>query len=335
MTLKLRGTRTLIGVVAVVGLLAAGSSNPPEAEAFAPANKGAVVNYLHSITGSKVVSGQHNKEPAAQPGYYTQRVHDITGVYPGLWGGDFLFGANDVANRQSVVNQARTEWQNGSLVVLSWHVCPPTGASTCTWEQINGDLTDWQWSQLITNGTALNTAWKSRLDEIVPSLQQLEDAGVPAIFRPLHEMNETWPWWGGRSGTDGSSRLYQITHDYLVQAKGLNNLVWAWNVQDNPNGNLAGYYPGAGYTDVVTLDAWYKDFPSQGEYAALQNIAAGKPIALGEIGRMPSEWQLASQPNWSYFMHWSEQLESQNSHQAIKDTYYNPRVLHQGDLTIP
>ncbi|MBC7724109.1 MAG: glycosyl hydrolase [Burkholderiaceae bacterium] len=292
------------------------------------------MNYLHSITGSKVVSGQHNKEPAALPGQYTQRVHDITGVYPGLWGGDFLFGANDVGNRQSVINQARTEWQNGSLVVLSWHVCPPTGGSSCTWEQINGDLDDWQWSQLTTDGTFLNNAWKSRLDEIAPFLQQLENAGVPAIFRPLHEMNEDWPWWGGRSGSDGSSRLYQITYDYLVHSKGFGNLVWAWNVQDNPNGDLAGYYPGAGYTDVVTLDAWYKDFPSQGEYNSLRSIAAGKPIALGEIGRMPAEWQLSSQPDWTYFMHWSEQLEGNNSHQAIKDTYYNPRVLHQGDLAI-
>ena len=50
----------------------------------------------------------------------------------------------------------------------------------------------------------------------MPYLQQLKDAGVPVLFRPLHEMNEGWAWWGGRPGADGSAKLYQITHDYLV-----------------------------------------------------------------------------------------------------------------------
>lgn len=322
-------------VVALGATMAVAAPTAPKADAFSAANKSTVLNYLGSIKGQKIVSGQHNKEPASQPNQYTQRVKDITGVYPGLWGGDFLFNSADVANRQRIVDQAKTEWKNGALVSLTWHVCPPTVGSSCSFDDVKSDLTDAQWSQLTTNGTSLNTAWKKRLDEIVPYLQQLKDAGVPAIFRPLHEMNEQWAWWGGRPGSNGSAKLYQITHDYLVGTKGMTNLVWAWNVQDNPAGGFSNYYPGSSYVDVVTLDAWYKAFPSSSEYQSLRSIAAGKPIALAEVGTMPTAANLSAQPEWTWFMEWSEQLEGSNTPQAIKDTYYNPRVLHQGDLTIP
>jgi mannan endo-1,4-beta-mannosidase len=332
--MKFRSATWSVPIATAVCLILLGLVVAP-AQAFPWTSKATVISYLQSISGQKIVAGQHNKEPAGQPAQYTKRVHDITGVWPGLWGGDFLFAASDVSNRQTVINQAKTEWTNGSLVALTWHVCPPTVGSSCSWEAVNSNLTDTQWSQLITNGTALNNAWKSRLDEIVPYLQQLDDAGIPAIFRPLHEMNEQWPWWGGRSGPNGSAKLFQITRDYLDGYKGLGNIIWAWNVQDNPNGNFSAYYPGDNYVDIVTLDAWYKNFPSYQEYSSLLAIAPGKPIALGEVGKMPTESQLASQPKWSYFMHWSEQLETNNTHQDIKNTYYNPRVLHQGDIVLP
>lgn len=325
-----------VGLVAALGTgVAVGSPSAPSAEAFTAKNKSSVLNYLASIKGQKIISGQHNKEPASQPNQYTQRVKDITGVYPGLWGGDFLFASADTANRQRVIDQAKTEWNNGAIVALTWHVCPPTVGSSCSFDDVKSDLSDAQWTQLTTNGTALNTAWKKRLDEIVPYLQQLKDAGIPAVFRPLHEMNEQWAWWGGRPGTGGSAKLYQITRDYLAGTKGMTNLIWAWNVQDNPAGGFSNYYPGSGSVDVVTMDAWYKAFPSASEYQAMRSIAAGKPIALGEVGKMPTEAQLSAQPEWTWFMHWSEQLEGSNTQQAIKDTYYNPRVQHQGDIALP
>src|SRR6187431_2696703 len=84
-----------------------------DASAFPATPKSAVITYLRSITGTSIVSGQHNKEPAGSPGQYTQQVHDVTGQWPGLWGGDMMFRVDDIANRQRVVDQARTEWRNG------------------------------------------------------------------------------------------------------------------------------------------------------------------------------------------------------------------------------
>ncbi|WP_369213806.1 glycoside hydrolase family 26 protein [Streptomyces flavofungini] len=323
----------LTSLAAVAALLTVPAA-APEAQAFPAGSKQQVLNYLRAIQGSNIVSGQHNKEPASNPGQYTQQVKDVTGQYPGLWGGDLMFNAADVANRQRVIDQARTEWRNGSLVALTWHVCPPTTGSSCAFEGgVKSKISDTQFSQVVTDGTALNTAWKRRLDEAVPYLQQLKSAGVPVLFRPLHEMNESWNWWGNRPGANGSRKLYQITRDYLV-GKGLDNLIWVWNVQDNPAGGWADYYPGDAYVDVASLDVWYKNHPSSADYNQLRTIAGGKPIALAEMGKVPTASLLNSQPNWSYFMIWSEQLRGSNTNAEIQSAYFLPRVLNQGEVRL-
>lgn len=306
------------------------------AQAFPATSKQTVLNYLRSITGNRIVSGQHNKEPASAPGQYTQQVKDVTGQWPGLWGGDLMFSATDVANRQRVIDQAKTEWANGSLVTLTWHVCPPTGGSTCAFEGgVKSSISHAQFSQIITEGSVLNTAWKRRLDEVVPYLQQLENAGVPVLFRPLHEMNESWNWWGNRPGANGSARLYQITRDHLAGTKGLDNLIWVWNVQDNPAGGWSTYYPGDQYVDVVSLDVWYKNHPSSADYQQMRDIAGSKPMAIAEIGKMPTPALLDSQTRWAWFMMWSEHLRGNNSNAEIQTAYFHPRVLNQGEVVLP
>ncbi|MGI5231421.1 glycosyl hydrolase [Actinoallomurus sp. CA-142502] len=319
------------GTVAVARPIATGARRP---DAVRPAATAAgVVAYLKTISGDHTVSGQHNREPNASPAIWTDKVHDITGVYPGLWGGDFLYSQDDIAHRATMVAEARNEWNAGSLVALMWHMCPPTMAEPCGWESgVESHLTDGQWSELVTNGTALNNAWKARLDTIVPYLQSLKDAGVPVLWRVLHEMNDGWAWWGGRPGPGGSAKLYQLTHDYLVGTKGLTNLIWVWNVKDLNAGAISGYYPGASYVDVATLDSWNNAFPPSQYYQAMQSVAPGKPIALAEVGTLPTPAQLAAQPKWTYFMVWAEYLTNDNSDDAIKATYYDYQVLHRGDI---
>lgn len=331
-----RSRRILLAAALGAALLAPLAAPHPEAaQAFPAKSKAAVVQYLQSITGTSIVSGQHNKEPASSPGQYTQQVKDITGQYPGLWGGDLFFTAADSANRQRVVDQAKTEWANGSLVTLAWHACPPTGASTCAFDGgVKSRITDAQFQQIVTGGTALNTTWRQRMAEVVPYLRQLKDAGVPVLFRPFHEMNETWNWWGGRPGANGGAKIYQQMRDYF-DAQGLTNLIWVWNVQDNPAGGWSNYYPGANYVDVVSLDVWYKNHPSSGDYQQMQSIAGSKPIAIAEMGKVPDASLLQSQTRWSYFMIWSEQLRGSNSNAEIQSAYFHPRVLNQGELTLP
>jgi mannan endo-1,4-beta-mannosidase len=290
-----------------------------------------VLAYLRGIEGNHIVSGQHNAEPNTTPAQYTDQVHSITGVYPGLWGGDFLYEGDSIAARQTLVNEAKAEWAAGSLVTLMWHECPPTMSEPCNWSDVESKLTGTQWTQLVTSGTALNNAWKAELDIIVPYLQQLKAANIPVLWRPLHEINDAWSWWGG---TANSAKLFQITHDYLVNTKGLTNLIWVWSVKDDSTSTLSTYYPGNQYVDVVGLDPWNSGWPSTQWYQAMESLAGSKPIALAEVGTLPTPAQLASQPNWTYFNDWADYINTNNNSTTIKATYYDTQVLHRGDINL-
>ncbi|MDR6319742.1 glycosyl hydrolase [Actinoplanes couchii] len=329
----MRIPRPAWAVGAALVLLGAGV-NAPAAAAFPATPKSTVLNYLRAITGTSIVSGQHNKEPAAQPGQYTRQVYDVTGQYPGLWGGDMMFTGTDIADRQRVVDQAKTEWANGSLVALTWHACSPTGGATCQFDGgVKTGISNAQFQEIVTGGTYLNGVWRSRMAAVVPYLRQLRDAGVPVLWRPFHEMNETWNWWGARPGANGGAKIYQQMRDYF-DSQGLDNLIWVWNVQDHPTANWAQYYPGGNYVDVVSLDVWWKGHPSAADYQQIQSIAAGKPIAIAEMGKVPTAALLTGQPRWAYFMIWSEQLRGSNTNAEIQAAYFHPRVLNQGEVRL-
>ncbi|MBC6612471.1 discoidin domain-containing protein [Hymenobacter sp. BT507] len=295
------------------------------------------LNFLYSISGTRTASGMHNRQPIATPSTYTNRVQAITGQYPALWSSDFLFEQSEINNRWAMTNEAKAQWAQGALINLMFHACPPTQAEPCQWEGgIKSSLTNAQWQELITDGTQLNRNWKARLDAIVPYLHDLKNNGVEVLFRPLHEMNQGVFWWAGRPGPNGTARLYQITHDYLRNTKGLTNLIWVWNVQDFGSlaSDLANYNPGSSYWDVLSLDMYYTDGQgySTAKYNAMLNAAGGKPIAIGECEVLPSPSLLASQPKWSFFMGWSELVFEKNSNTTIQNTFWANNVLVRDEM---
>ncbi len=289
-----------------------------------------VLEYLQSISGKMTIAGHHNREPTSEPAKWTDAVANATGLYPGLWSGDFLFSQNDISNRGALVIEAKKQWANGAIVQLMDHACPPTQGESCQWSGgIVSYLDNNQWTDLITDGGGLNQAWKKHLDGISPYLAELRDAGVQVLFRPHHEMNQGVFWWGGRTGPNGTSRLFQITHDYLTQTKGLNNLIWVWDVQDL-SWDFDSYNPGSAYWDILALDI-YDDASGYSieKYNAMLAIAGNKPMAIGECQRLPTSAQLAAQPRWSFFMGWAELVfdPNHNSAQQINDLYHAPNVI--------
>ncbi|MEW2521548.1 glycosyl hydrolase [Actinacidiphila alni] len=315
------------------------SAAPPAASGVTKADE---IAYLKSLTGNHVLSGQQGGANS-NPAQWINKVHDITGEYPALWNGDFGFSQNDIDNRQTVINEAKSEWANGAIPGLMMHACRPDVA-TCDFQggsnPVNGSkMSDSEWQQVITDGTTLNTDYKRKLDQFVPYFQQLKSAGIPVLFRPLHEMNDGWAWWGGRSGPNGSARLFQITHDYL-ESKGLDNIIWVWALKDQQGAasQASSYYPGDAYVDVVGLDVWWQKFPAIDWYNALSNIAGSKkPMALAEVGSVPQPSQLAQQPKWVYWNVWLDYLTnpSYNTNDQVKNGYYDSRTLNRGEVHIP
>ncbi|MET0405480.1 MAG: glycosyl hydrolase [Cystobacter sp.] len=286
-----------------------------------------VLNYIQSLSGSKTLSGQHNREPNWEPAKWTNAVHGTTGRWPGLWSGDFLYQQENINNRQAVINEAKAQFNAGAVVQLMWHSCPPTQGEACNWEGgVLSKLSDSQWKELLTDNSNLNRVWKSRVDRLVPFLQDLKNNGVAVLFRPYHEMNQGAFWWGGRTGSQGTLRLYQMLHDYLTRTKGIDNLIWVWDVQDL-SWNFSDYNPGDAYWDIAALDFYNPDGFTTAKYNAMLAVAGNKPIAIGECGRLPTSTELRNQPRWVFFMGWAELTYSDNSEAAIRSVYSAGNVV--------
>jgi beta-mannanase len=291
------------------------------------------VTFLKSITGQFIVAGQHNdQKDGTDENHYTERVQQITGKRPGLYGADFLFHGSS-SLRWAITYEAERQWNQGALVSLMWHACPPTQGASCQWDGgLLSHLTDSQWNDLITDGGHLNGVWKARIDEISVYLQYLEDRGVEVLWRPLHEQNQGAFWWGGRTGSNGTRRLFQLTHDYMTKQKGLSNLVWVWDVQDLST-DYGNYNPGASYFDIAALDIYGGGYSNNAYYDSLVQQAGSAPVAIGECFGLPPEWALANQPRHTFFMNWAYGLEVDwngnptNSIPFIREVYANPRVI--------
>ncbi|HEY1254054.1 MAG TPA: glycosyl hydrolase [Terracidiphilus sp.] len=295
----------------------------------------ALLAYFDSISGKATIAGQHNFPNVGAR--WTDMAYDLTAKYPGLFGGDFGFSGGEdkdsVLARPAMIAEAERQYRNGAVVTITWHEVRPTDDEPVTFkDSVQGHLTDAQWKELLTPGSPLNLRWQAQVDVVADYLKQLQDAHVPVLFRPYHEMNGNWFWWGGRAGRDGSVALYRQLYDRFVNVHHLDNLLWLWNV-NAPNGSNAGpiedYFPGAQYADLVTLDV-YSGFKPE-YYTSTLALAAGKPIALAEVGGLPSPEVLQKQPRWTYFMCWSEFIQEHNPVDLVNAVYHDPQVLTRDD----
>lgn len=290
-----------------------------------------VLSYLYSINGSYSISGIHNREPNSSPSKQTDNIYSLTGDYPGLWSGDFLFTSNDINNRWNMVYECEKQWNNGSMVQLMFHVTSPAGSEAGSWyDNVCCTLSDSQWNDLITDGGTLNKAWKSRLDTYASYLTYLQNQGVTVLLRPFHEMNQGQFWWGGRTGTNGTGALYRLTRNYLECTYGLNNLIWVWDMQDLDY-NWANYNPGDNYWDIFAVDFYNGDGFTSKKYETALNVAGDKLIAIGECDTLPTASVLQNQ-RWVFFMSWAELTFSYNNNSTIQNLYWAGNVLVQDEL---
>ena len=295
-------------------------------------SKQKVLDYLYSIKGKETVIGIHNREPNSEPSKQTNRIRELTGKYPALWSGDFLFSSDDVNNRQKMIDECKNQWNSGSIVQLMLHVVPPTQSEPGQWDGgVISSLSDSQWSSLITNGGDLNNKWKQRLDLYASYIQQLKAAGVPILFRPFHEMNDAVFWWAGRKGSNGTGALFRLTRDYLEKEKGLDNIIWVWDV-DDWNYEWADYNPGNDYWDIFAVDFYNSNHYIWDKYDLADQIGGIKLIAIGECDRLPTSDELYNQPKWVFLMSWAELTFEKNSDVEIQNLYWAWNVVIREEL---
>ena len=164
--------------------------------------------------------------------------------------------------------------RQGSILTMSCHM--PNFAEVAKKARVDGkydysgyspNVTSGDVVQRILPGGDLNVVYRGYLDLVAAYGAKLQEAGVPVIFRPFHENNGSWFWWGAAYCTPSQYKnLFRYTEEYLRNEKGLHNFVYAYS----PGGPLQGTedyltrYPGDAYIDVVGFDMYHRD-PAQGD----------------------------------------------------------------------
>lgn len=257
------------------------------------------------------------------------RIYDACGKVPMIWGGDMAWEA------EQVVDYATKAWNEGHIVTLMWHVNRPFDKGFVKFkEQVQGKLTDQEWEDLLTPGTEMNDLWCAQVDSISNYLRVLKDRNIPVLWRPYHENNGEWFWWGWRQGEKGFPALYRMLYDRMVNHNHLDNLLWVWNAnapREIPGDTALAYdlfFPGLDYVDVLATDVYNRDW-KQSHHDELLDLARGKLIALGEIGNLPTPQDLATQNKYAWFMIWTGFTSTRwNQPEELKAVFDLPQVVN-------
>jgi mannan endo-1,4-beta-mannosidase len=245
-----------------------------------------------------------------------QYVLDRTGARPSIMGGDLLsYSPQEVAHgshpeRGAEVERLIARAGEGYVITLSWHWCSPSGLLETKEEPwfrgFYTAATRFDLAKAMADPDSSDYALLLRdIDAIAVQLRKLQDADVPVLWRPLHEAEGGWFWWGAK-GPKPFVQLWQILYDRLTKTDGIHNLIWVYTSGGDP-----AWYPGDAYVDVVGIDAYPKDLRDpQGQLWDTLRTQFGdrKVLAISEFGGVPDIPRMQRMGEfWSYAVSWSDQ----------------------------
>ena len=250
---------------------------PANPEANAKART--ILNYFVGLGTQKdkrLISGQFTDFGNGAGLRLFQEIHDKTGKWPALMGVDYA----DFSKRgltYAAPNRAAIEyWKQGGLITVSAHLYNPANTN-------GGGLRDQgvELKTLLEAGTETHDRWLKELDILAAGLQELKAVNAVVLWRPFHEMNGAWFWWGAKE-PDSFIKVWQHMFHYFSETKHLDNLLWVYS--PNHGNKTTDYYPGDRYVDLVGLDA-YTDFIDTNHIKGYAEVARlGKPFGFTEFG---------------------------------------------------
>ena len=271
----------------------------------------ALFNYLKENYGKNIFAGQQYFEK----GQYEQIVYYMeTGDLPAIIGFDMIFSHGDQGINDQHIEDAIT-WhtkQNG-IVAFCWHWKVPVDISN---DEVKGrafysdEITNFSLENAVTPGTKEYEVVIKDIDTIALKLQKLEAAGVPVLWRPLHEASGAWFWWGVKDIDTFKGQYYQklwyMVFDRLENYHKLTNLIWVWNGQAKKAEVNANTY------DLGGMDI-YPQYEDHSEQTMSYNTVASiipedKMACISECGYIPDPDKIFaadSKVNWLYFMPWN------------------------------
>lgn len=291
---------------------------------------------LHTDYGRRVLSGVYSAADA-------DHVVSVTGRRPSILAGDLMdYTAGRIARgakTHQLTEQLIAAHRQGAIISLCWHWNAPSGLLDKVVQTPDGKEEDLRWYKgFYTRATTFDLAAALRdpngedyqallsdIDAIAVELKKLQAAGVPVLWRPLHEAEGGWFWWGAK-GPAPFKQLWTLLYNRLTHHHGLNNLLWVYSSGVNPE-----WYVGDEKVDIVGIDVYppnVQDPLSEPYFRLVRQYGGRKLLALTEFGGVPDiENARRHGVHWAFFTSWVGDLgPRKHTAQELRRLYAQPSV---------
>ncbi len=336
-----------IFILTATKVFAAATEIPSNPNATAQAK--AVQAYLAALTNNTskgVIAGQnvgHSDDIASPTGLtgFAPLIIELekqTGQMPGIIGVDYEHNKIASPDQLHNVNAYLIEyWKQGGLISINWSPHNPRWNDESNiethpgiWSDSRtkgGDMNKVNLKDLLDPESPIQKIWLRKLDRIAAALNELQDAGVVVLWRPMQEMNGNWFWWGidtAPQDADSYIALWRHMYKYFTETKKLNNLLWVYSPNPAPSIFERAFikaplyrYPGNEFVDIFAGTAYNNELEIK-DYDLY--LKSGKPLAIAEFGPRAGETisrkgnldtmlyakrLLKDYPAISYWMSWS------------------------------
>lgn len=274
----------------------------------------ALMSYLADVYGKKIISGQqeicgsHNYEGSESDFAY---IKEKTGKMPALRGFDFMnFRGNGLLWDDLCAERVIDWYKNkGGIPTVCWHWFSPGNIGKKADNSFYTESTTFSISKALTSGTAENTALLNDIEFMAGKFKQLQEADVPVLFRPLHEAEGGWFWWGAE-GPENCVKLYRLLYEKFTNEYHLNNIIWVWTSYTYDTSSK--WYPGDDVVDILGYDKYNaKDGLPNGSaisstfYNMVKLTDGKKLVTMSENDTIPQVSNLTNEmAGWLYFCPW-------------------------------
>jgi mannan endo-1,4-beta-mannosidase len=171
----------------------------------------ALLRYLGNVYGKGILSGQQDQASL-------EWVESNVGKTPAILGLDLMDYTQSRIERgassQDVEHALKFDKRSG-IVTFVWHWGAPTGLYDTEdhrwWSGFYTDATDFDIEAALADTSNANYTLLMRdIDTIAVQLKRLQDAGVPVLWRPLHEAEGKWFWWGAKGPEACKKCMYMM-----------------------------------------------------------------------------------------------------------------------------
>ncbi len=203
---------------------------------------------------------------ADNPNVIKSDIHQISGEFPAVYGFDISkIEYQNQNNIDSVPFETMKKliidaYASGGIITISWHADNPVSGGD-SWDKspaVANILND----EVVKSKYEL---WVNRVAVFLKSLQY-KNKPIPLVFRPLHEMNGSWFWWGDPNcSSDEYIALWKYTVQLLKEEHKLHHILYTYSPNKlNPDDDYMKYYPGDRYVDILGIDIY--DFNNAEDY---------------------------------------------------------------------